>query len=192
MKITPEIASLLAKKGTSSPAGEAPKTSAQNFVAFFEKALASESPFPYKGSSEPSPLLVPPSETDAPPQTSAQHLVHFFRNALAYESASLAPAPPSPDSYTAESSRLSPTQTTSLAVSDRTLSLLDRIEGLLIHQKATSSSSDLVSAIREGVEDLRELRDRLDPADPLREQMDAIGALAYTESEKVTRGDYDT
>ncbi|MEF3168350.1 MAG: hypothetical protein K6360_03310 [Deltaproteobacteria bacterium] len=191
MKITPEIASLLAKKGTSSPAGEAPKTSAQNFVAFFEKALASEGPFPYKGCSEPSPLLVPPSETDAPPQTSAQHLVHFFRNALAYESASLAPAPPSPDPDTAESSGLSPTQTASLAVLDRTLSLLDRIEGLLIDQNKTSSS-DLVSAIREGVEDLRELRDRLDPADPLREQMDAIGALAYTESEKVTRGDYDT
>lgn len=155
MKITPEIASMLAKKGTSSPVDEAPKTPAQNFGAFFEKAMASESPFPQKGISEPSPLL----------------------------------APPSPD--TAGSTRLSLIQTTSLAVSDRALSLLDRIEGLLIHQK-NSSSSDLVSAIREGVEDLRELRDRLDPADPLREQMDAIGALAYTESEKVTRGDYDT
>lgn len=73
----------------------------------------------------------------------------------------------------------------------RALDLLDNMEnGLIKDEEGSVMIGDISSLLGEEVERLKLHRDGLDPGDPLREHLDAIGALAHAESMKVKRGDY--
>jgi hypothetical protein len=86
---------------------------------------------------------------------------------------------------------LSPHQDEALAAGEDALRLLEHYEALLTGPNLDASSLDTVAeALAEQTEGLRNLRDRLDMHDPLREAIDSIGVLTVVESAKIIRGDY--
>ncbi len=86
---------------------------------------------------------------------------------------------------------LNSAQKDALAKGEEILGLLNHLGGVMessgINDSVARSAAEAISG---RVEELRQIRDGLEPSDPLRDTLNEIGTLSIVEQFKITRGDY--
>lgn len=85
------------------------------------------------------------------------------------------------------------TRTAGITLTENTIDVLAAYgDALSDLQLSKDDIRPLIEALEEGTTSLLDIKEQLDTDDPLAELLDRVAAIAYLESEKFRRGDYDT
>ena len=85
------------------------------------------------------------------------------------------------------------TRTDGIALTEKTIDFLaSYAEALENLQLKTEEMAPLIEALEDGTTSLLDIKAQLDADDPLAQLLDRVAAVAYLESEKFRRGDYDS
>lgn len=83
------------------------------------------------------------------------------------------------------------TQTNAISLGNDTLEVLEHLSSLLSTPNVGSNTlGPLADTLSRQIEDIKDARNGLAPNDPLRDTLDAIGAISAVEVAKIKNGDY--
>ena len=101
-------------------------------------------------------------------------------------------SPSSPDTIRESSSVSSSTRLAGLTLSEKTIDILAAFSEALNNLSLSAKSlQPIVDALEGETTALLDIKEQLEADDPLAELLDRIAAVAYLETEKYRRGDYD-